>query len=87
MVWIRIFILVFLALAGIYYMMLLAQIFSNGSFRFTNRRIEFMRCIFPFYYWIAPYDEKPKKEVKRVKPIVDNRKTKVESDYDYSEDE
>ena len=59
MVWIRIFMMVFVALLAIYYVMLIFQCLTSW-FRFTNREITFGRMITPFYYWIAPTDEKKK---------------------------
>lgn len=59
MIWIRIFVMVFVALMAIYYAMLILQCMTNW-FKFTNRDITFGRCIVPFYYWIASVDEKKK---------------------------
>ena len=42
---------------GIYYAMLILQCFTSW-FRMTNREITFGRCLCPFYYWVAPVDEK-----------------------------
>lgn len=71
MIWIRIFITVILFLMAIYYAMLILQCFTSW-FKMTNRNITFGRCIVPFYYWIAPVEE---------------RKTNRTSDYDDEEDE
>ena len=59
MIWIRIFITVILFLMAIYYAMLILQCFTSW-FRMTNRDITFVRCLVPFYYWIAPVEEKDK---------------------------
>lgn len=60
MIWIRIFITVILFLMAIYYAMLILQCLTSW-FRMTNRDITFGRCILPFYYWIAPVEERKKK--------------------------
>ena len=60
MIWIRIFITVILFLMAIYYAMLILQCLTSW-FRMTNRDITFGRCILPFYYWIAPVEERNKK--------------------------
>lgn len=59
MIWIRIFITVILFLMAIYYAMLILQCLTSW-FRMTNRDITFGRCIIPFYYWIAPVEERKK---------------------------
>lgn len=56
MIWIRIFIILFVGLMGIYYGMLVLQCLTSW-FKMTNRNITFGRCLIPFYYWIAPVDE------------------------------
>lgn len=48
-----------------YLAMTLGQAF--GILRFTNRKITVSRILIPFYYWIAPTEEKSKKQ--RVKKI------------------
>lgn len=60
MIWIRIITLAFALLYGIYYLMLVGQMFD--AFKFTNRKFTFIRCIIPFYYWIAPQNEKKTKK-------------------------
>ena len=57
MIWIRIFLMVLIALLTVYFIMLLLQCFTSW-FNFTNREITFGRCLIPFYYWIAPMNEK-----------------------------
>ena len=72
MIWIRLLIVLIIPLLAVYYGMLILQCFSE-KFAFTRRKIKFGRCLIPFYYWIAPVDE---------------RKTKKFSDYaDEDEDE
>lgn len=56
MIWIRIFILLIVGLMGIYYGMLILQCLTSW-FKMTNREITFVRCLIPFYYWVAPVDE------------------------------
>lgn len=43
----------------IYIIFMLCHIY--GLFKVTNRKITFWRMIIPFYYWIAPQQEKLKK--------------------------
>ena len=62
MVWIRLFVPLFVGLMGIYYGMVLLQCFTSW-FKMTNREIRFGRCLIPFYYWIAPTEEKKKHSV------------------------
>ena len=62
MIWIRIFLTVVLFLMAIYYAMLILQCFTSW-FRMTNREITFGRCVIPFYYWIAPTEEKNKESL------------------------
>ena len=51
MVWIIILRAVLTALLLIYYVSVLAHV--TGAIYLTNRRITFLRCITPFYYWIV----------------------------------
>lgn len=51
MVWIVILRVVLIVLLAIYYVSVLAHVI--GAYYLTNRRITFLRCITPFYYWIA----------------------------------
>ena len=68
MIYLRILIVAFNILLFVYYAMLIGQ--AMGMLKFTKREITFRRGIVPFYYWIAPNDEKTKKKYKRkVKPI------------------
>ena len=59
MIWLRILISMFAYLGAIYYIMLLFQLF--GKLKFTNRKMTFLRCVTPFYYWIVSQDESKKK--------------------------
>jgi DNA repair photolyase len=49
--------------------MVILQLF--GFLSMTNRKFTFMRCVTPFYYWIASVDEPkkpaPKKRAKAIK--------------------
>ena len=60
MIWIRLFVLLLVGLMGVYYGMLILQCFASW-FKMTNREITFVRCLVPFYYWIAPVNEKKRK--------------------------
>lgn len=59
MIWIRVFVPLIVGLMGIYYGMLILQCLTSW-FKMTNREITFVRCLIPFYYWIAPTEEKKK---------------------------
>ena len=59
MIWIRVFVPLIVGLMGIYYGMLILQCLTSW-FKMTNREITFGRCLIPFYYWIAPTEEKKK---------------------------
>lgn len=58
MIWIRLVTSLISILLFGYYAMLVMQLFD--MFKFTDRKFTFVRCIIPFYYWIAPYKEKKK---------------------------
>ena len=60
MIWIRRVVIAFAILYGIYYFMVISQLF--GIIKFTNRKFTFRRCLVPFYYWIANQDEKRNKK-------------------------
>ncbi len=55
MIWLRIIIVLFVALMLIYYSMLILHI--AGIIKFTSRKITFSRAIRPFYYWVMPSTE------------------------------
>lgn len=58
MIWIRLVTFLISFLIGIYYTMLVIQLY--GGIKFTNRKFTFLRCIIPFYYWIMPQEENKK---------------------------
>lgn len=43
----------------IYYVMVMGQ-FLGGLIKFTNRKLTFWRALVPFYFWIAPMNERSK---------------------------
>ena len=51
MIWIGIVRIVFVIILAIYYVCLVGHL--TGAYFMTMRRITFLRCIIPFYYWIA----------------------------------
>ena len=57
MIWFRLLTLLVIYIAIAYYAMVLLH--CLGMIKFTNRKITFGRLIIPFYYWIAPTNEKP----------------------------
>lgn len=59
MIWIRLFIPLLVGLMVIYYVMVALQCFTN--FKMSNRKITMGRCLVPFYYWIAPVNEKKRR--------------------------
>lgn len=59
MIWIRLFIPLLVGLMVIYYVMMALQCFTN--FKMSNRKITMGRCLVPFYYWIAPVNEKKRR--------------------------
>ena len=67
--WFRLIIIVLVVLLAVYYFMVILQLFCFLSM--TSRKFTFMRCVTPFYYWIASVDEPkkpaPKKRVKAIK--------------------
>lgn len=48
-----------IVLCLIYYVMVMGQ-FLAGLIKFTNRRLTFWRALVPFYFWIAPVNERSK---------------------------
>ena len=46
----------------LYYFMVILQCYD--IIIFTNRKLTFKRMLIPFYYWIAPINEKPKNSKK-----------------------
>lgn len=58
MIWLRLVTFLISFLIGIYYIMLVIQLY--GGIKFTNRKFTFLRCIIPFYYWLMPQEENKK---------------------------
>ena len=52
----------------VYYATVVMQ-FLFGVIHFTNRKLSLFRALVPFYFWIAPTNEKIK-NTRRVKPII-----------------
>lgn len=63
MIWIRLVIILLAVISLVYYAMVLLQCFD--VIQFTKRKMTFNRMVFPFYYWIAPMNEKPSKKHKK----------------------
>lgn len=55
MIWIGIVRTVFIASLALYYGCLVGHL--TGAYHMTMRRITFLRCIIPFYYWIVNPDK------------------------------
>lgn len=51
MLYLRVIVILLIALLAFYYIMLVCHI--AGWTNITNRKITVFRCIIPFYYWIA----------------------------------
>ena len=64
----RLLIMLAVILYVIYYVTVICQ-FLLGIIQFTNRKMRFYRVLIPFYFWIAPTNEKIK-NTRRVKPII-----------------
>lgn len=64
----RLLIMLAVILYVIYYVTVICQ-FLLGIIQFTNRKMRFHRALIPFYFWIAPTNEKIK-NTRRVKPII-----------------
>ena len=64
----RLLIMLAVILYVIYYVTVVCQ-FLLGIIQFTNRKMRFYRVLIPFYFWIAPTNEKIK-NTRRVKPII-----------------
>lgn len=48
----KLFIMVVLLLAVMYYFSVVTQIFTNNKIKVTRREIKLGRALIPFYYWI-----------------------------------
>ena len=64
----RLLIMLAVILYVIYYVTVVCQ-FLFGIAQFTNRKMRFYRALIPFYFWIAPTNEKIK-NTHRVKLII-----------------
>ena len=64
----RLLVMLAVILYVIYYVTVVCQ-FLLGIIQFTNRKMRFYRVLIPFYFWIAPTNEKIK-NTRRVKPII-----------------
>ena len=64
----RLLIMLAVILYVIYYVTVICQ-FLLGIIQFTNRKMRFYRVLIPFYFSIAPTNEKIK-NTRRVKPII-----------------
>ena len=64
----RLLIMLAVILYVIYYTTVVCQ-FLFGIMQFTNRKMKFYRALIPFYFWVAPTNEKSK-NTHRVKPII-----------------
>lgn len=64
----RLLIILAILLYIIYYITVICQ-FLFGIIRFTNRKMRFYRALIPFYFWVAPTNEKIK-NTHRVKLII-----------------
>ena len=60
----RFLIFIVVALYLFYYGTVVMHAF--GQINLTNRKMTFWRCFIPFYFWIAPTNEKPKKVKKKI---------------------
>ena len=64
----RLLIMLAVILYVIYYTTVVCQ-FLFGIMQFTNRKMKFYRVLIPFYFWVAPTNEKIK-NTHEVKPII-----------------
>lgn len=79
MIWIRVFVPLIVGLMGIYYGMVILQCFTSW-FKMTNREITFGRCLIPFYYWIAPVEEKKRESFSDYADEYDEQMKKEEKE-------
>ena len=68
MIWIRFVVIAFAILYGIYYFMVISQLF--GIIKFTNRKFTFKRCLVTFYYWITNQNEKKVKSKNNINNLI-----------------
>ena len=64
----RLLIMLAVILYVIYYTTVVCQ-FLLGIMQFTNRKMKFYRVLIPFYFWVAPTNEKIK-NTHRIKQII-----------------
>ena len=64
----RLLVILTIVLYVTYYISVIYQ-FLFGIVQFTNRKMKFYRALIPFYFWIAPTNEKIK-NTRRIKPII-----------------
>lgn len=64
----RLLVILTIVLYVTYYISVIYQ-FLFGIVQFTNRKMKFYRALIPFYFWIAPTNEKIK-NTHKVKPII-----------------
>ena len=64
----RLLVILTIVLYVTYYISVIYQ-FLFGIVQFTNRKMKFYRALIPFYFWIAPTNEKIK-NAHKVKPII-----------------
>ena len=64
----RLLVILTIVLYVTYYISVIYQ-FLFGIVQFTNRKMKFYRALIPFYFWIAPANEKIK-NTHKVKPII-----------------
>ena len=68
----RLLVILTIVLYVTYYISVIYQ-FLFGIVQFTNRKMKFYRALIPFYFWIAPTNEKIK-NTHKVKPIIKKKK-------------
>lgn len=64
----RLLVILTIVLYITYYVSVIYQ-FLFGIIHFTNRKMKFYRALIPFYFWIAPTNEKIK-NTHKIKPII-----------------
>ena len=64
----RLLVILAVILYVVYYTAVVCQ-FLGGFIQFTNRKMSLIRALIPFYFWIAPTNEKVK-NTRKIKPII-----------------
>ena len=64
----RLLVILTIVLYVTYYISVIYQ-FLFGIVQFTNRKMKFYRALIPFYFWIAPTNERVK-NTRKIKPII-----------------